>query len=164
MINATPETIRAVGKAWKLAGLLDDRVTEPAPARVAAWAEQVQRHNLPESDLLDGVQAFYDQPSTHAMQIGDLINHARAIKRNRLDREPDANREARQDAQERKAAETLATIAATARTGPAGPPESTDRLRAARARLQTCRGREESRSAIGEYRAALAAAPQAGPQ
>ena len=78
-LNASPDTVRAVTQVFKLAGILDDRVTHPDKARIAAWSEQVQRHGLAESDLLDGLQAFYDGPSERAIQIGDLIHHARGL-------------------------------------------------------------------------------------
>ena len=84
MINASPDTVRAITKTFQLAGILDDRCAQPDKARIAAWAEQVERHKLHESDLLDGLQAFYDSPSERAIQIGDLIHHeARALERKR---------------------------------------------------------------------------------
>lgn len=84
-INATPETLRAVAQVLKMAAILDDRVAQPDKARIVGWAEQVQRHNLTEDDLLDGLQKYYDQ-ADRPIGIGDLIIHARATKRDRLER------------------------------------------------------------------------------
>jgi hypothetical protein len=95
-IDASRDTIRAIGAAIKLAALLDDRVAQPDKARIAAWAEQVQRHRLTEQDLLDAVQDFYDRGQDRAIGIGDMVDHGRARKRARLEREPDEQREARQ--------------------------------------------------------------------
>jgi ferric-dicitrate binding protein FerR (iron transport regulator) len=86
-LDATPETVQNLAEAIKLAALLDDRVTHPDKARMAAWAAQTHRHRLAREDLLDGVQAFYDHPAEHAIQIGDLIRNARIAKRDRLDRD-----------------------------------------------------------------------------
>lgn len=88
-INASPETVAAVAETLKLAALLDDRITPSDKARIAAWAEQIHRHNLSRDDLLDAVQAFYDQPSAQAIGVGDLIKHARTIRRDRLNRDDD---------------------------------------------------------------------------
>ncbi|AYQ98290.1 hypothetical protein SEA_CHEWBACCA_68 [Mycobacterium phage Chewbacca] len=155
-IDASPDTVRAIGQVLKMAAILDDRVTQADAARIAAWSEQVERHNLTESDLLDGLQAFYDSPADHAIGIGDLIHHARAAKRVRIDRESAAERQARQERHDRKAAPE-ATSALAAGFTP-GPVEPTDRLEAARERLQTCVDRESAIAAIREYFAAKAEA------
>jgi hypothetical protein len=86
VIDASPETIRAVGKAMQLAALLDDRCANVDKARIASWAEQVERHQLTKTDLLDGVQRFYDGPTNRPIQVGDLITHARAVRQDRSDR------------------------------------------------------------------------------
>ncbi|AEN79911.1 hypothetical protein SEA_PHRANN_61 [Mycobacterium phage Phrann] len=155
-INASPDTVRAIGQVLKLAAILDDRVTQADAARIAAWSEQVERHKLTESDLLDGLQAFYDSPADHAIGIGDLIHHARTAKRVRVDRETAAEREARRKQLDRKAApEETAAIAAAVTLGPVEP---TDRLEAAKQRLQTCVDRASAIAAIREYFAAKAEA------
>jgi hypothetical protein len=110
-INATEETLRAVAETLKLAALLDDRVAQPDKARIAAWAEQVQRHNLSREDLLTGLQAFYDGPSDHAITIGDLIHQARHAKRDRTERESDEEREARQARMDARMVQTVAELA-----------------------------------------------------
>lgn len=152
MINATPETVRAVAQAIKLAAILDDRVAAQADkARIAAWSEQVQRHNLIESDLLDGLQRFYDGPSDRAIQIGDLIHHARMSKIDRVQREDAESRIARSEAQEAKAAEEW-PVPRNPITGPTA--KKTDRLKAAEDRLHVCHGKRESIEALKEYFAA----------
>ncbi|ATW61092.1 hypothetical protein SEA_SHWETA_60 [Mycobacterium phage Shweta] len=155
-INASPDTVRAIGQVLKLAAILDDRVTQADAARIAAWSEQVERHKLTESDLLDGLQAFYDSPADHAIGIGDLIHHARTAKRVRVDRESAAEREARRERLDLKAApEETAAIAAAVTLGPVEP---TDRLEVAKQRLQTCVDRGSAIAAIREYFAAKAEA------
>ncbi|QBI97308.1 hypothetical protein KD930_gp64 [Mycobacterium phage Kevin1] len=155
-INASPDTVRAIGQVLKLAAILDDRVTQADVARIAAWAEQVERHHLTESDLLDGLQAYYDSPNDHAIGIGDLIHHARNAKRSRIDRESAAEREARRERLDLKAArEETAAVAAAVTLGPV---ESTDRLEAAKLRLQACVDRDSAIAAIREYFAAKAEA------
>ncbi|WP_019732126.1 hypothetical protein [Mycobacterium avium] len=156
-INATEADVRAVGEVFQLAAALDPRAPSPNPARVAAWAEGVHRHQLTRDDLLDAVQAFYDSPSTHAINIGDLVFHARNIKRTRLEREPDADRDARRELADAKAEpDFTAALSAAAITGPTQHP--TDRLRRAELGLQTCEGKRESIAAIREYFAAKAEA------
>ena len=95
MIDASAQTIRAVADAMQLAALMDDRTGHSDDARVAAWSEQIERHKLTKADLLDGVQAFYDNPSDRAIQVGDLIHHARKVRRDRNEREAEAERERR---------------------------------------------------------------------
>jgi hypothetical protein len=111
-LDATPDTIRAVAQVFKLAAILDDRLAQADRNRVAAWAEQVHRHNLAEPDLLDGLQAFYDGPSERPIGVGDLIHHARIAKRDRLEREPDEMREARQVQLDARIADQIAEITA----------------------------------------------------
>lgn len=159
-LNASPDTVRAVTQVFKLAGILDDRVTHPDKARIAAWSEQVQRHGLAESDLLDGLQAFYDGPSERAIQIGDLIHHARIVRRNRLDKEVDDERDTRRSAVDAKAADDLRALTAEAISGRVN---DTPRVKAARAALDDCRGKAESQAAIREYFDAKIAARKARP-
>lgn len=150
-LNASPDTVRAVTQVFKLAGILDDRVTHPDKARIAAWSEQVQRHGLAESDLLDGLQAFYDGPSERAIQIGDLIHHARIVRRNRLDKEADRDRDDRRSDADAKAADDMRALSAAFISGRVN---DTPRLKAARNALDDCHGKSEAQAAIREYFAA----------
>jgi hypothetical protein len=156
-INATPATVRAVSAALQLASLLDDRAPRPDKPRVAAWAEQIERHALTEPDLLDAVQAFYDAPSDHAIAVGELIHHGRRIKRDRLDREADQEREQRQQALDLKAEpDTIHAITAGAFTGPTA--NRTERLVKAETALQCAVDKRSAQEAIAEYLAAKAEA------
>jgi hypothetical protein len=105
-IDATPDTIRATAAALGKARLLDDKLGNADQARIAAWAEVVEPHKLCQQDLLEAVGAFYvDNPVGRTIQVGDLIHHARQVRRERAEREPDELREARQAALDAKAAE-----------------------------------------------------------
>lgn len=152
MINATPQTIRAVGEAMQLAALLDDRLGHTDDARVAAWAEQIQRHQLERDDLLNGIQAFYDSPSERAIQVGDLIHHARQVRRDRNEREAETERERRAALCDTKAADEVHAIAAGAVMGRVA--NKTERLIRAENQLQTCTNKAEAIDAIREYFAA----------
>ncbi len=154
-MTATPptsETITAVAEVLKLAAFLDDRIGGADKGRIMAWATQVQRHELTSPDLLDGLQAFYDGPSTHAMGIGDLIQQARKARRERNEAEEARVSEERAQRNDAKVADDLTAISAAALSRPR---RTTPRLDAARAGLQTCQGKAAARAAIGEYFAAV---------
>ena len=163
MLNATTEGIAGVGEALKLAALLDDRVGQPDKAKAAAWAEQVARHpGLTRDDLLDGVQAFYDQPHDRAMAVGDLISHARRLKRDRLAREDVAVQQARIDRNAQKALEDISAEFHDTVAGGGHLRVDTPELVQARDGLQTCQGKADSIAAIKAYLAALGEAPRRG--
>lgn len=149
MINASPQTVRAVAEAMQLAALLDDRLGHTDDARITAWAEQIQRHQLERGDLLDGVQAFYDSPSERAIQIGDLIHHARQRRRDRNEREAEEQREQRDAALEAKGADDMRELMAGAVMGPVT--NRTERLVRAENALQCVTNQREAMQAIGEY-------------
>jgi predicted ATP-grasp superfamily ATP-dependent carboligase len=148
-LKASPETIRAVADALKLAAFLDDRVAQADAHRVAAWSEQIERHRLTPDDLLDGVQAFYDKPSDRPIGIGDLIHHARIVKRDRLDREEDAERDRRRAEQDDRVNDEIDAFMADAITSRVK--DKTKRLTAAEEALQTCEGKHECQAAIKEF-------------
>jgi hypothetical protein len=152
MINASPQTVRDVAQAMQLAALLDDRVGHTDDARVAAWAEQIERHKLTKSDLLDGVQAFYDSPSERAIQVGDLIHHSRKIRRDRNEREAEVERERRAELLSVKASDEVRALAAGVVLGPVK--NRTKRLEEAEKALQCVTNKREAAAAIGEYFAA----------
>lgn len=149
-VNATEDDLRAVAEALKLAAILDDRAPRADRARIAAWAERVHANRIERRDLLDGLQAFYDRPQERAIGIGDLLAEAKRIKRDRLDREADELRDARQHAQAHKAADTAGVLAGI----PFGSTTKTPRLLAAEAALQTCTNRAEAMAATREFTAA----------
>lgn len=153
-VNATETELCDIAEVLKFAAILDDRAPSADSARIAAWAEQIHRHSLIRGDLLDGLQAFYDSPRDSAIAIGDLIHHARIVKRGRLERDAEAAQEARRSRGDALAADELVTAAAlSARLRK--PEKSTPRLDAAREGLQACQGKRESLAAIREYQAAI---------
>lgn len=160
-VEATEEELRSVAEVLKLAAILDDRAPAADMARIAAWAEQIHRHKLERRELLDGLQAYYDSPSERAIQIGDLIFHARAIRRDRNEREAEAVRERRAEITSTKAADDIQEIVAGVVMGPVE--NRTDRLTRAELRLQTCHGKE-CQEAIREYFAAKAEAKKSQPR
>ncbi len=153
-LDASPDTIRAIGQVFKLTAILDDRAAQPDKARIAAWAEQVERHKLAEEDLLAGLQAYYDGPSERAMQIGDLIHHAKQARQVRIGHETRAEREARENRRDAELApakhETHAIVSGVV----FGPTPRTERLAAAEDSLHTCVDRKTAMAAIREYHAA----------
>lgn len=152
--KATPQTVQAVAQVLKMAKILDDRMGQPDKQRLSAWADQVERHKLTEPDLMDGLQAFYDGPSSHAIGIGDLIQHAKTARTVRIGKEDRAEREARQaelDAVKPAPEETRAVVAAFV---PGPVPDKTTRMEAAEQGLQECYGKRDALAALGEYFAA----------
>jgi hypothetical protein len=159
MIDAEPHTIRAVAEALQLAALLDDRVGHTDDARIAAWGEQIQRHRLERGDLLNGVQAFYDSPSERAIQVGDLIHHARRERRDRNDREAEAERERRAELLSVKAADDIHALTSGAVMGPVT--NRTERLIKAENALQCAVDKRTAQEAVREYFAAKTEARKA---
>lgn len=159
-LNASPETVKAITQVFKLTAILDDRAPSSDMARTAAWAEQVERHKLIEDDLLTGLQSYYDSPHDRSMQIGDLIQHAKAARRKRVDDESRAEREARQAELDavKPAPDAVRAIASAFGSGPVPEGQRTDRLQAAENSLQTCVDRKTAMAAIREYFAAKAEA------
>lgn len=160
--KSTPETVQAVAQVLKMAKILDDRMGQPDKQRLIAWADQVERHKLTEPDLMDGLQAFYDGPSQHAIGIGDLIQHAKTARTIRIGKEDRAVREARQaelDAIKPEPEET-ASIAAAFVPGPVA--FKTTRMEAAEQSLQECYGKRESIAALTEFLTAKTEAQKQG--
>lgn len=160
-LNASTDTVQAVIKVLQLAAILDDRCANPDKARIAAWSEQVERHQLGGPDLFDGLQAYYDSPSERAIQIGDLIAAARTCRRDRNEREDDAHRKLRADIHDQKAADTVQAIAGGFVAGKPG--RMTPRLESAEYQLQNCFGRKQSVAAVAEYFAAKTEARKVTP-
>lgn len=150
-IDATEAEIRAVAEVLKFAAILDDRAPSADKARIAAWAEQVHRHQLGRDDLVDGLRAFYDIPHDRAISIGDLIHHARQIRRDRTEREDAEAAARRQQWRDERAADEVHSIAAVAITGPTNRTAAID---AAEIALQTCVDKQTALAAIRQYFAA----------
>jgi hypothetical protein len=67
-------------------------------AIVDSWAEQIQRYQLEVPDVLAGVAKMYsDNGSGFRPLPKDLTDAARAIRRDRTERESDAERRSRED-------------------------------------------------------------------
>lgn len=154
-IDATETEIRDIAEVLKLAAIIDDRAPRADKARIAGWAEQIHRHKLERTDLLDGLQLYYDSPSERPIQIGDLIHHAKAARRARLERMDDEERRRREDLADEKAADDIRGLSAAFI---AGRVDETPRLKAAREALETCQGKTESLAAMREFGAAKLAA------
>jgi hypothetical protein len=159
-LNATEADLHAAAEALKLAAILDDRAPNADKARIAAWAEKFHQHQLHRNDLLDGLQVFYDAPSERAIQIGDLIHHARQVRRDRNEREEAKERERRGESHDIKAADEMGAVADLVIASPNGPVVKTKRLIAAENRLQTCTNKHEAIEAIREFFAAKTEARQ----
>lgn len=79
-IEATPETIRATSAAMGRASLYDDYFGIEDSARLAAWAEAVQRFDLEQHHLLNAVTTFYAGTPQGRLGIGELIRLARQVR------------------------------------------------------------------------------------
>lgn len=70
-------------------------------AIVDSWAEQIERYQLARADVLAGVTKMYsDNGSGFRPLPKDLTDAARAVRRDRTERESDAERRAREDARD----------------------------------------------------------------
>lgn len=145
-------SISATTEVLELASLLDHRIPTPDKARVLAWARQIERNRCERDDLLDAVQVFYDRPSSQPISVGDVIEGSRRIKRDRLDREADEQRERREQIADTKAAGEVEVLAAGMTFGPTV--NRTERLVKAENALQCCTTKSEAQEAIREYFAA----------
>lgn len=71
---------------------------QPNRATMAAWAEQIAEYQLNEADVLEGVRiAYRDNGSGFRPLPRDIVQAARQIRRDRTERETDAERRARED-------------------------------------------------------------------
>ncbi len=74
---------------------------QPNRATVEAWAEQIAHWKLDAADVLKGVAKMYaDNGSGFRPLPKDLVDAARAIRRERTESETPAEREAREDARD----------------------------------------------------------------
>lgn len=87
-IAAGGTAMMAAARAWSRARLYDDRLGDPDAPRLAAWAESIERWKLDTHDVVDGVCRYYEG-TEHAevIRIGDLLHHAREIRRQRAESE-----------------------------------------------------------------------------
>jgi hypothetical protein len=70
---------------------------KPSPALALGWGEEFERWNLTADDLLAGVtKAYSDNGSGFRPLPKDIVDAARAIRRDRSERESDEERRARE--------------------------------------------------------------------
>lgn len=87
-IAASDRSVRAAAAAWSRARIYDDKLGDPDKARLAAWAESIERWKLDAPDLLEGVIRYYEgQTEGRTIGIGDLLHHAREVRRQRAESE-----------------------------------------------------------------------------
>lgn len=87
-IAASQAATSAAAAAWSRARIFDDKLGEPDAARIAAWAESVDRWQLDVPDLVEGVNRYYEgETAGRTIGIGDLLHHARESRRLRAERE-----------------------------------------------------------------------------
>lgn len=87
-IAATDTSMRGAAAAWSRARIHDDKLGDPDTARLAVWAESIERWKLDAPDLLLGVDLFYEGNTTgRTIAIGDLLHHAREVRRQRAERD-----------------------------------------------------------------------------
>lgn len=67
-------------------------------AIVDSWAEQIEKYQLDVPDVLDGVTKMYSENASGFRPLPkDLTDAARAVRRDRTERESTAERQARED-------------------------------------------------------------------
>lgn len=87
-IAASDAALRAASAAWSRARIYDDKLGDPDAARLAAWAESIDRWELGTPDLLEGVIRYYESDTNgRTIGVGDLLHHARESRRQRAERE-----------------------------------------------------------------------------
>lgn len=97
MINASEATIRAVSAAMGRAALFDDKITEADTGRLAVFAEALEPLRPEHPELLDAVTAHY-RATDRTIAAADIAIHIKSARRDRHDRLPPAERQAREDA------------------------------------------------------------------
>lgn len=92
----------------------DPYLAEPSAETCLAWAEQFQLYKLELDDLLAGVTIIYrDHGSGYRPLPKDITDAARAIRRDRAERETTAERHAREDRRDAALEARIAALAAT---------------------------------------------------
>lgn len=119
-IAAGSTAMLAAGQAWARARLYDDKLGPADAPRLAAWAESIERWKLEAPDLLEGVVRYYEgTEQADVIRIGDLVHHAREVRRQRA--ESEKAREIHQAAGELPAGSGWAGLPINARGIPVWP-------------------------------------------
>lgn len=88
MTTATAVSMRIAADAWGRARIYDDKLGDADAARITLWAESIDRWQLVASDVLGGVTSYYEaERAGRTIGVGDLIHHAREIRRDRAERD-----------------------------------------------------------------------------
>lgn len=78
-------TVTEAAAVLAKAAAYDPVFSKPNPAMVAAWAEAFTEYGLCVEDLLAAVTKHYSESSERVMPV-HIIRHARALRRDRADR------------------------------------------------------------------------------
>jgi hypothetical protein len=91
-----PQQIAAVALAKCAA--YDPWFPKASQAIVDSWSEQIKRYGLELADVLEGVSKMYSENGSGFRPLPkDMTDAARAIRRDRTEREDDTARRARED-------------------------------------------------------------------
>lgn len=101
-VIASDTTVIAVAHVLAKAALYDPRFSKPDEGKAIAWAEALQPHNFDVHDMLNAVVGFYSENLDRPLMVADVIGRAKAIRRERAEREDANAREARAAAQDRR--------------------------------------------------------------
>lgn len=83
----TDDTVIAVAHVLGKAALFDPRFSKPDEGKALAWAQALQPHNFDTADILDAVVKFYSDNADRTLMVADVIARAKAIRRDRAQRE-----------------------------------------------------------------------------
>lgn len=89
---------QTAARALALCAAHDPWFPQANRATVEAWADQIAEYRLDERDVLQGVRVAYrDNGSGFRPLPADIVQKARQVRRDRTERETDAERRARED-------------------------------------------------------------------
>ncbi len=98
----TDDTVIAVAHVLGKAALFDPRFSKPDEGKALAWAQALQPHNFTTEDILDAVVKFYSDNADRTLMVADVIARAKAIRRDRAQREDAEARDNRAQALDRR--------------------------------------------------------------
>lgn len=97
----------------KCSGYRPDKTPQPGELVIMAWHEHFADFpHLTVGDALEAVKKYHRDPQDRMIQPADISRIAREIRRDKSDRETEAQRRAREDAIDAKAEGRLRAIAA----------------------------------------------------
>lgn len=98
----TDDTIIAVAHVLGKAALFDPRLSKPDDGKALAWAQAIQPHHFDTADMLAAVVKHYRENAERTLMVADVIAQAKAIRRDRAQREDAEQRDARANALDRR--------------------------------------------------------------